>query len=79
MKDELEKALVDISNSLAAALAKGQKDTKDEKKRSLKDVVCYISSQSILPTGHGMVVLGKIPVGVLPGGSWMVDSLIKQQ
>ena len=40
LKGELEKALVDIHNSLAAGSGNRQKDSKDEK-HSLKDVVCY--------------------------------------
>ena len=40
LKGKLEKALVDIRNSLAAGLRNWQYG-KDEKKGSLKDIVCY--------------------------------------
>ena len=41
LKGKLEKALVDIHNSLAAESGNRQRDGKDERKRSLKDLVCY--------------------------------------
>ena len=41
LKGELEKALVNIHNSLAAELGNRRRDSKDEEKCSLKDVVCY--------------------------------------
>ena len=44
-KGELEEALVDISNSLAAGSGNWQRDSQDEKKRSLKDIVCYECSE----------------------------------
>ena len=34
-------------------------------------------AEEIIPAGHRMVVPGKVPAGVLPGGSLMMDSLSK--
>ena len=41
---------------------------------------CYrvsLAEEVVIPAGSRMVVPGKIPAGVLPKGSWMVDSLSK--
>ena len=41
---------------------------------------CYqvsVAKEDVIPAGRWMVVPGKIPGGILPGGSWMVDSLDK--
>ena len=41
---------------------------------------CYkvpLAEEVVNPAGHRMVVPGKVPAGVLPGSSWMVDSLSK--
>ena len=38
---------------------------------------CYqvsLAEEVVIPVGHWMVVPGKMPAGVFPGGSWMVDS-----
>ena len=41
LKGKLEKALAGIFSRLATGLVNKQKDSKDEKKHSLKDAVCY--------------------------------------
>ena len=41
---------------------------------------CYrvsLAEEVVIPAGSRMVVPGKIPAGILPKGSWMVDSLSK--
>ena len=41
---------------------------------------CYwvsLAREFVIPAGHGVVVPGKIPARVLPGGSCVVDSLSK--
>lgn len=41
---------------------------------------CYrvsLAEKVVIPAGSRMVVPGKVPAGVLPGGSWMVEALSK--
>ena len=41
---------------------------------------CYgvsLTEEVVIPAGGRIVVLGKVPAGVLPKGSWMVESLSK--
>ena len=43
---------------------------------------CYqvsLAEEVVIPAGHWIVVQGKILAGILPGGSWMTDSLNKPQ
>ena len=48
--------------------------------KSLAGNRCYrvsMAKEVVIPAGHQMVIPGKIPAGIFPGGSWMVDSLNK--